>query len=186
MKKLLLLGACGIFCTSAIAQTTRGSKFIGVNIGNISYAHDYNSNEIEVTLFPSVGVFLTDNFLLGSSVLLGYDRYGSRNSTYNRHTISYGLAPFARYYFAGTAPHRFFGQASVGIRRSNTKGEGGYNQKYSETNKNFAVGLGYNYFLTPSAALEVMIGYGRDTNNLNYTTGYLDVQAGFSVFLPSK
>lgn len=189
MKKLFLLGACGILCTSAMAQTTKGSKFIGVNIGNLSYTQSQNDSGIGVELFPSAGVFLADNFLLGSSVTLGYQRLSSDNGSfrdYSRRTISYGLAPFARYYFAGTAPHRFFGQASVGIQWSNTKIELDNTRKYSTTDKNFAVGLGYNYFLTPGAALEILAGYGRDTNGPNATIGYLDVRAGFSVFLPSK
>jgi hypothetical protein len=188
MKKVFLLGVCGVVCTSAMAQTTKGSKFIGVNVGNISYAHDRNSNSIEVMLFPSAGIFLADDFLLGSSVTLSYSRlhYDNPSQDYTGRTISYGLAPFARYYFAGTTPHRFFGQASVGIARSNIKIESNGTRKYSTTDKNFAVGLGYNYFLTPGAALEVIAGYGRDTNGSNATIGYLDVRAGFSVFLPSR
>jgi outer membrane protein len=172
-----------------MAQTTKGSKFIGVNIGNLDYTHSSNGSGIGVTLFPSAGVFLTDDFLLGTSVTLGYQRLSIDNGTvqdYSSRTISYGLAPFARYYFAGTTPHRFFGQASVGIERSNTKIELDYIEKYSSTNKNFAVGLGYNYFLTPGAALEVIAGYGRDNNGPSPAIGYLDVRAGFSVFLPSK
>lgn len=189
MKKLFLLGVCGVLGTSsAMAQTTKGSKFIGVNIGNISYTNGTAANGIDVTLFPSAGVFLADDFLLGSSVTLGYNRVSSDNflPKYVGRTISYGLAPFARYYFAGTTPHRFFGQASVGIEWSNTKVETIYTEKNSRTDKNFAVGLGYNYFLTPNAALEILAGYGRDTNGVNPAIGYLDVRAGFSVFLPSK
>ena len=188
MKKLFILGACGILCTSAMAQTTKGSKFIGVNIGNLSYTRSQDDSRIGIALLPSAGVFLADDFLLGSSVTLGYQRFNSENGIqyYTSRTISYGLAPFARYYFAGTTPHRFFGQASVGIARSNTKIEAGYKDKYSSTDESFAVGLGYNYFLTPSAALEVIAGYGRDYNGSNTSVGHLDVRAGFSVFLPSR
>jgi len=169
-----------------MAQTTKGSKFIGVNIGNLSYTHSPNSNGIDVTLFPSAGIFLAEDFLLGSSITLGYSRetFDISFQEYSGRTISYGLAPFARYYFAGTNPHRFFGQASAGITHSDTKIEAGYTEKYSSTDKNFAVGLGYNYFLTPGAALEILAGYGRDTNGRNASIGYLDVRAGFSVFLP--
>jgi len=179
---------------AAIAQTEKGTKFLGASVGNLSYRTEDNSIYISAAIYPSVGVFVVDNLLLGSNLRLGYERSRNEGSLgdFERRTIVYGLSPFVRYYFAGSNAHRFFGQISGGITWYNTKIKDRYttgnliNRTSKEDFSTFGGALGYNYFLTPSAALEVTAGYTRDTNGPSPATGVLDIRAGFVVFLPSK
>lgn len=193
-KKLLLASLLGTALTvPALAQTEQGSKLIGVNVGNLSYRSSNQNNSLSAALYPSAGVFVTNNLLLGSSVSLSYYRQHFTNyfQDYRSRTFSYGLAPFARYYVPGSGRHRFFGQISAGVQRSSIWvenksdiGPGKQHDIYREVT--YGGALGYNYFITPVAALEVTAGYGRNTNGPNPTTGTLDVRAGFSLFLPSR
>jgi hypothetical protein len=197
MKKLFLLGIGCALSASTMAQTEKGSKYIGANIGNLSYADANDLSIIGATLTPSAGVFIADNLLLGTSLPLSYNRSNDKigsGETINRN-IGYGLAPYIRYYFAGTDAHRFFVQAGGGISRFNYyyKSEGTVASpvvmRQNGTGFNYGGVLGYNYFLTPGAALEVMAGYNRyDSFNSNrqQSTGSLSVTAGFAIFLPSK
>lgn len=194
MKKLLLLGIACALSASAMAQTEKGSKYLGVSIGNIGYNKKDNFSSVGVTLTPSAGVFVTDDLLVGTGLQLGYQRSKFESNIEDRtnRNLSYGLSPYVRYYFAGTSPHRFFGQLSGGILWNN-----GYNKiesgSASSTFKNTShsatasAGFGYNYFLTPGAALEVTANYGRfGIGNSNNSNGGLSINAGFAVFLPSK
>jgi outer membrane protein len=177
-----------------MAQTEKGSKFIGVSIGNIGYQKDNYFSSIGADLNPSAGVFVTDNLLLGSGLQVGYRRTKSNgnSSNYTNRTISYGISPFARYYFSGAATHRFFGQVSGGVARYNQRREsddyvspGGVSRDNS-TYFTYGGALGYNYFLTPGAALEVTAGYNRFGFDERSTNGSFNIQAGVAVFLPSK
>lgn len=192
MKKLFLLGIACAMSASSMAQTEKGTKYLGVNIGNVSYYDIDEVTNVGASLTPSAGVFVADNLLLGSSLPLLYNRSNSKNGsgeTINR-TISYGLAPYVRYYFAGSDAHRFFGQVSGGFSRLN------YYYKSTlasptvrrDNNHSFNYGgaLGYNYFLTPGAALEVIASYNRVDSNTQQSRGSLGISAGFAVFLPSK
>lgn len=194
MKKLLLLGIACAMSASAMAQTEKGAKYLGANIGGINYRKSKNSSNINATLFPSAGVFVTDNLLVGTGLQLGYQRSKSHNINGDNisRNIQYGLSPFVRYYLAGTSPHRFFGQLSGGIAWGNnyTKYQVNSQTLSGSTTSHYitaSAGLGYNYFLTPGAALEVMAAYYRNgigVSNFNY--GEAAVSVGFTVFLPSK
>ncbi|WP_375435862.1 hypothetical protein [uncultured Hymenobacter sp.] len=196
MKTLLLLGLGCVLTTSATAQAQKGTRYLGASIGSFSYSHEYDRNSFSAALVPTGGLFLTNRLLLGSEVQLGYSllRFRNRNSSalnYRRRVFSYGFAPVARYYFNSTGPHRFFGQLSAGVfwlnSRNNDSILGSYDGR-SQT-QNYAkagITLGYNYFVTPGAALEVTAGYSHTSSLAAFNTGFLDVRAGFAVFLPSK
>lgn len=177
-----------------MAQTEKGSKYLGVSIGNIGYSKKDNLSSIGATLTPSVGVFVTDDLLVGAGLQLGYQgsKFDSNTEDRTYRDLYYGLSPYIRYYFAGTSPHRFFGQLGGGIIWNNY-----YNKvESSSTSSTFkssshsataGAALGYNYFLTPGAALEVTASYNRfGIGNSNASNGGLSITAGFAVFLPSK
>ena len=178
-----------------MAQTEKGAKYIGVNIGGVNYQNNKNGSSIGVALLPSAGVFVTDNLLVGTGIQLGYQRASFKSSATEDNisrSIPYGLSPVVRYYFAGTSPHRFFGQLSGGITWNNQYVKYEVNSEpvsgsTTSHNATASAALGYNYFLTPGAALEVTAGYYRNgigKSGFNY--GQVAVSAGFSVFLPSK
>ena len=198
MKKILFVGLLtAVAARPAVAQTDKGAKYLGVGVGGLNYSRSAYSRGLSATLFPSAGLFVADNVLLGTDLRLGYAQITSKypRGSYAYRTVSYGLAPFARFYVPSTSRHRFFGQLSVGATWTDmrTKLEGanvgvGPATRYQHDNYQTAgLALGYNYFLSPHAALEVTAGYAlRRYNNPVRTTGAFDIRAGFSIFLPSK
>ncbi|QNH62031.1 outer membrane beta-barrel protein [Hymenobacter sediminicola] len=194
MKKILLVGLGCTLATAAMAQTEKGARFIGANVGDLSYSRgkqNFGNSRFSVSLYPSVGVFVANNFLLGANLELGYSsvKSGNLSGDYSTRVLQYGVSPFARYYLPGASAHRFFGQVSAGVL-GQTAWYPNYYDGARQSSTNFAgrfgVAVGYNYFLTPGAALEVVAGYGHNSSRNAFSSGALDVRAGFSIFLPSK
>ncbi len=189
---MFLLGLGCTLSLSTIAQTEKGAKYLGVSAGNLSYYKGDNESNISGKIYPRAGIFLIDNLLVGASLQLGYGRsIDERNAERNvNRTLQYGILPFARYYFSGTGTHRFFGQLNTGLTwynfRFKTENTAVFNQRSTNRSLVAEAGLGYNYFLTPSAALEVTAGYARYDNKLSDSSGSFNLLAGFAVFLPSK
>jgi hypothetical protein len=190
MKKLLLLILSALAFSSASAQTEKGTTYWGASIGNVRYNRtQLKENLFSVSLYPTAGKFVTDKLLLGLTANLGYNSAEPSIDTYVR-TISYGAVPFARYYFEGTDKHRFFGQLNAGLiwRNSKLKGPYGYGtgKSYTTLYGTGGVALGYNYSLTPGAALEATAGYNRNGSSNQFYIGTLDIRAGFAIFLPTR
>ena len=184
MKKLLLLALGGLASTTASAQTEKGATYLGASLGNLRYSRTKQKDNIfSVSLYPTVGKFVADRLLLGLTANLGYNSSEPGFDSYAR-TITYGAVPFARYYFAGMDKHRFFGQLNAGIIWQNRKYKGPFGSGESYTTNYSTVGaaLGYNYFLTPGAALEVTAGYNKN----RFYNGTFDIRAGLAIFLPSR
>ncbi|MBC6699848.1 outer membrane beta-barrel protein [Hymenobacter puniceus] len=202
MKTLLFLGLGCALVTSATAQTEKGARYLGANVGNLSYSRDDKNNSVSASLTPSAGVFVANDFLLGVGLPISYSRghieYTFQKST--RRDIAVGLSPFARYYLPGAGAHRFFGQVQGAYARSNSRyqSEGTYtasggqviitkeDQRSRSSYNSFGASLGYNYFLTPGAALEVVASYNRLNYSRYNSSGAFGLSAGFAVFLPSK
>lgn len=188
MKKLLLLALSGLAFTTASAQTEKGTTYWGASLGNLRYSKvkQQNSN-FAVSLYPTVGKFVADKFLLGVTADLGYSN-SKREGFYDSSTrqITYGAVPFARYYVAGADKHRLFGQLNAGLVWLNTKNDGAFGSG-SRTSRYGTAGLavGYNYFLTPGAALEATAGYNRSGVEGN-SNGVFSIRAGLAIFLPSQ
>lgn len=202
MRKILLLGLGCALASSAAAQTEKGGRYIGANVGNLSYSRNDKNNSFSASLTPSAGVFVADNFLLGAGLPISYSRGHIENAfqKITRRDIAIGLSPFARYYLPGASAHRFFGQVQGAYARNSSryKSEGFYtasggqviatkeDQRSRDSYSSFGASLGYNYFLTPGAALEVVASYNRFDYGQYNSTGAFGLSAGFAVFLPSK
>jgi hypothetical protein len=167
MKKLLLLALAGLAFTTASAQTEKGATYWGASLGNLRYSRSSQKNSITADL--------------------GYSNSKS-NAYYDSsiRSIRYGAVPFARYYIAGADKHQFFGQLNAGLVWFNRKDKGSFGSGSSTTNYGIVgLALGYNYFLTPGAALEATAGYNRNGVNGN-SNGTFDIRAGLAIFLPSR
>jgi hypothetical protein len=196
MKNTVFL-ALAIATTSlpAAAQTEKGTKYLGIGVGDLNYrkGKDYGADQLSAALHPAVGVFVADNILVGGNLTLGYDLLSFDIAKYRRRTIEYEVNPFGRAYLPSTSAHRFFGQLSAGVTWADTriKNRLAYREpNIYDGNRRYTtagLALGYNYFLTPGAALELTTGYNRiKPRGSSSSYGELDVRVGFSVFLPSK
>ncbi|OON70744.1 hypothetical protein B0919_01640 [Hymenobacter sp. CRA2] len=184
----------------ALAQTERGAKLIGISVGDLNYQRqDAKNTSLAAAAYPSVGWFVADNFVLGTGVELFYNRERSERigtmfpTSFRSRTFGAGISPFVRYYFLGQNKHRVFAHAGASTTwysyRDVTSSNGQEGTPYTTHDNvgSYNVGLGYNYFLAPTAALEVTAGYRRsgEAGPVYRPKGSLDVRLGLSVFLPS-
>ncbi|WP_048825497.1 outer membrane beta-barrel protein [Hymenobacter sp. DG25B] len=201
-KQLMLLGGATLLTISASAQTEKGTVMLGLSGGNFGYSHNANSNgsNISASLSPSAGIFLLDNFLVGTRVNVDYSYFSQNTYTstpitpyrYTHQGIGYGLGPFARYYVPSGSKHRFFAEAGVALYhsrfRAETKqqGEATVQQNSRNTYSGFHGAVGYNYFFTPNIALEATAGYYHTDLGQAYSGGNLRGQLGLSIFLQKR
>ncbi|MCC3155853.1 porin family protein [Hymenobacter sp. 15J16-1T3B] len=183
-KPLLLLAVFGL-TLPAVAQTERGNKLLGVSLGDLSYSHPAQRySSISVALHPTAGYFVADNLALGATLNLSYARQNINDSEFFR-AWGYGASPFVRYYVVGQGRHQAFGEAGADLNWSANRGNFfGIQQRVTES-RGYHLSLGYDYFVTPMAALEVSAGYRHQSrNDIDYLSDGLDVRVGFNVFLP--
>jgi hypothetical protein len=204
MKHLFLgLAVVGLAATTARAQTERGTRYLSLSVSELSYIGRYGNSHYIFTgaLTPAAGVFVANKLLVGAGLRLAYSRnkFDNLNTQYYSRNIEAELAPFVRYYLLGQRQHRVFGQLSAGHGWSQqatffddpSSGDRVTDFKVPARRYTLRAGLGYNYFLTPSAAFEARLGW-RYQNTYRIGTGRLqnsynaaDLQLGFSVLLPS-
>lgn len=190
-----LLGAIGI----SNAQLSEGDFMLGSDLGsglitssnNGLLGFNFGLNDgagYNVGLSPKVGYFVSDNFLIGAVVNLGFTKSPENNGVSAKSTV-YGVQALSRYYlFPGQAgvdnllkKGRFFLEANGGIS--------GINVKDGPSTNGLALGFGpgYSYFITDNVALETSVKYnglagGGDTNYQHS----LGLNLGVQIFLPSS
>ncbi len=165
-----------LFTLSVHSQITKGNWMVGGSGSFINYKNTYPDHITETTqtgyafeLLPNVGYFVVDNFSIGSMVAFYFINH---SGPYNN-SLSFGLAPYVRYYFRKSDKIiNPFLQASYGFNRSKIQIEDGYN-KSSE----YRLKGGSSFFLNSSVALDITIEYRSSINNVNnnqynnFTTG---------------
>src|SRR5699024_2325623 len=122
MKKTLLLLPLlvlllQVVSSSVQAQTEKGNMMVGMQVANIGGTFQDGGNTFNLNLTPSAAYFVRNNLAIGGMLDLGL-------ATQNRlTTFSYGIGPWARYYF--TTPQEmdfsalapFFVDGFVGLQR---------------------------------------------------------------------
>jgi hypothetical protein len=145
---------------AANAQTDKGDWMVG---GNMTI--NTTSGNSQFTLNPDAGYFFAKNFVAGSEVLLSFGK--SETTKYS----SFGVGPFARYYFdMKDEKFKLLVQGSFGIASQHYTYP---NYKTSTTVTSFFLGGGAAYFINRNVALEGVMGY----NNSKVETA--DAQGGF-------
>jgi hypothetical protein len=137
-KPLLILAVFFIALTSASAQTTKGTLFVGTTLGTTAYdfgtsTYTYTDADVKsqdqknysLSLSPQIGVFLTDHLIFGGSLDLSYAHNTDNvsNTTDNllindatTNTTTFSAGPFVRYYFFDSKPSKtlLYFQAEAG------------------------------------------------------------------------
>lgn len=194
-KVLLLLAACGLL-PAAQAQTERGSKLLGVSVGELRYARGKFSGAsyLGAALTPTAAIFVADNLALGAGLSVAYARQRYNDDWFFRQ-FGYGLAPVLRYYVPGGGRHRVFGELGGEYGRRHSRGTEYRDvigppppERVRRTSVyGYHAALGYSFFLAPTAALEATAGYYRVAHDpIYHPRNIFDVRVGFSVYLPGK
>jgi|GEM_PF-6125286 len=196
LKCVLLLLSLVFISSHAFAQLKKGTFLTEANFGDLYYSQSaskyvsggiqsakYKGNYLSFSLYPTVGIFLTERFVLGaeldilysSSKSTSFDKNDIKSSKSNSSSLSLGLLPFGRYYFwkSGDEKSMFYAQLGGGIygnitRKNeytafNTSGEESYKTKYDYPKKYNSLSgnvmVGWNRFLTENIAFNVNLGY---------------------------
>lgn len=149
-----------------------GNWIVGGSLGSLGY--NFSSESFNVNLNPRLGFFVMDNIAVGVGAVLGLSTFEQQDNIW-----SYGVAPFARYYFpeGASVTGRFFGELEAGISGSTGASAASFLG---------GVRAGYAHFITNSVAVEGTFGYTYSQANISSgaaVTG-LGVGLGFQIYLP--
>ena len=188
------------------SQTKKGNWLAEGNLGNISvsnnknestYGNNTNKSENQgyyISLYPRVGYFINDNFVLGTTLNFSYQS-NKYKLYWNNGVKSYdgvfsgssiGLSPFLRYYFTKNSKNRLYGQLGGGMNIDifrNDEATTFYDTgEISGANTNSSKGqvifgealIGFNHFFTDNVAFNSSIGYnyGKRTQNTTFNSTY--------------
>ena len=160
MKKLLLsLVAVAALTFGANAQTEKGKIILGGNVGfNSSKADGASKADINFSVVPSVGYFVSDNFAIGTGVGYEYEKTVSAN---RGQLEAFKVAPFGRYYVNLTDQFKFFGQLSVPLAFGSLKSvdaNGDTGSKFaSTTSVGVNVAPGFAFFPNKKIGIEFSV-----------------------------
>lgn len=149
-----------------------GNWIVGGSLGSLGY--NFSSESFNVSLNPRLGFFVMDNIAVGVGAVVGLSTLKNSDNIW-----SYGVVPFARYYFpeGASVTGRFFGEVEAGISGSTGTSDASFLG---------GVKAGYAHFITNSVALEGTLGYTYSKANINSgsaVTG-LGIGLGFQIYLP--
>jgi outer membrane protein len=160
MKKLLLsLVAVAALTFGANAQTEKGKIILGGNVGfNSSKVDGASKADVNFSVVPSVGYFVSDNFAIGTGVGYEYEKTVSAN---RGQLEAFKVAPFGRYYVNLTDQFKFFGQLSVPLAFGSLKSveaNGDTGSKYASTTSiGVNVAPGFAFFPNKKIGIEFSV-----------------------------
>jgi hypothetical protein len=166
-----LLSAMVLFllCDSTTkAQTSKGDWLIG---GLLELNTAKNNTTVEFS--PNAGYFLLDNFALGAKLVISYNELGDLNVT------SFGMGPFARYYFSEKNIKPFVA-ADFDYQNQKFKTSIGSS---TENAFNFFLGGGVAFFINENVAVETLLGYRHTKVKEEEGNGGVNFKVGFQVYL---
>ncbi|HLR38001.1 MAG TPA: outer membrane beta-barrel protein [Chitinophagaceae bacterium] len=185
MKKTLLLLPLlvlllQVVSSSVQAQTEKGNMMVGMQVANIGGTFQDGGNTFNLNLTPSAAYFVRNNLAIGGMLDLGL-------ATQNKlTTFSYGIGPWARYYF--TTPQEmdfsshaaFFIDGFVGLQGVSHENGGNTN------GLGIKVGPGISYFISSMVSLDASVNYNLILGFGNTATvNKIGLNIGFQVFLPA-
>ena len=203
-KVLVLLAVVLCLPATSYAQSAPSGprKFvIGTSFasGNINSSEYESSSDLSTDVYkstsrsgygsisPSLGIFLSDTLVVGSSVSFSFSHYTTDSktndvldSTSKSHSVALSVGPFLRKYFGNPQGHGMpfvhveggFGFSTYGGTYTPVTGTG---YDYSEPNdrsKYFEVLAGYEMFITDLLGLQYYGGYEHSSYGYDYVYKY--------------
>jgi hypothetical protein len=160
MKKLFLLLVIFI-ASKSHAQLNKGAQIAGIQfnlaVHDIYYSRfNIGNNRFGLSLVPTYGYAIQNNWLIGLQATIGYQRIKSAEFTSFAQTVHYtdlGIAPFTRYYLDLTPnkKFKFYGLAALELNHAITKftytgGSAPATTSSSHTGVAGSIGAGLAYF----------------------------------------
>lgn len=168
MKQLLrsLMVCTMIFSAYALTAQTcaKGVWMIGGSAGFSSDKPDGGESTTSFELSPQLGYFIMDNLAIGA--LLSYQKSGDAST--------FGFGPMIRYYFA----NNLFGQVSYAIASYDS----GLPNSDSVSGNELGIGIGYDWWLNNSIAIEPVLGYSKQGGDLGKGSSF-GLSIGVQAFL---
>jgi Outer membrane protein beta-barrel domain len=157
-----------ILSGETFAQTEKGDWLVG---GILQLNTAKNSTSFEFS--PNAGYFVLDNFALGAKLVIAYEQLGDLNIT------SFGVGPFARYYFSEKKIKPFFA-ADFDYQNQKFKTSLG---SVTENAFNYFLGGGAAFFINDNVAVEGLLGYRHTKVKEEEGNGGLNFRVGFQVYI---
>ncbi len=159
MKKLILsLTAVVVLALNVNAQTEKGKWIIGGSASYDSQKSDADGAKASqsLSIVPSAGYFVSDNFALGTGVGYNYSKTGGASATGQNEAIV--VNPFGRYYVGLSDQFKFFGQAAVPLAFGTVKSVDASGDTGAKVGSSTSVGValspGFAYFPTKKIGIE--------------------------------
>ena len=187
MKKILtLLFPALLAGGAASAQFREGNYMVGGSIGTTGVNFLNPGTSFDFSLDPKVGKFVSDNFVLGATLNLGF------GSTTGSTTSSYGIYPFLRYFFRdeieGKVPSRVvpYIELGAGFGGTNNRLTDANGNKYNVTSNGLLLNAqpGLAFVLNQTVAMDLGLRYQYIGGTP--TTNRLGLQLGFQIFLTPR
>lgn len=186
MKKIVLSMVAVLAFGFANAQDSGSYGFSKGNIlleGNVTFSSTNDKNtETKTSAFefnPKAGYFLTDKFALGLELGIGSDKEEVAGTDTDKNS-NFNVGVFGRYYFLDLG-QRFKTYAEAGVGLANGKDGLG---EFKYTGIEFGAGLGINYFVSESFAINFgltdILGYS--SKKYEDAEAVTDFNANFNVF----
>ncbi|MVM32872.1 hypothetical protein GO755_22725 [Spirosoma sp. HMF4905] len=149
---LLIAGLSG-----AMAQTEKGNRLMGVNVGNIVIPTEGSTTLI--SLQPTYGWFVSNGLVVGAGIPFFYAGLGGSKVT------QIGLTPFLRYYIGPSQVKPFLG-ASIGVVNTSVSNTG--SPTASSTDAVYSATGGIAFFINRSVSFDLGLTYtGGDGGSVN-------------------
>lgn len=167
MKKLLSMLALAAITLTASAQTFKKSDKILE--GTVAYSKA--GDDVEYSIAPSVGYFVTDGVAVGVSAQYGEDKDLSETTT--------GVGAFVRCYFLNIGKN-FKAYSQLGLGNATTK-----ISDVKTSTFGVGVGMGANYFVSKKVALTAQLvdlaSYTSTEGASAFSIGFTGVKNPFSM-----
>ncbi len=168
MRALFLLL---IICTStvAFAQVEKGSVFVGGG-----FAMRTGEGNSQFSFNPTVGVFVSNNFLFGGNLTFDSEKLGEVKSN------EFGIGPFARFYF-GSSSTKPFVVSEFDFVNSRTR-QSSASSEIKSNGTRFLIGLGFASFINETIAVEGVTGYSYSKFKNVDGNGGFNLRLGFGIY----
>jgi hypothetical protein len=171
MRKFILSILLLYIFISSNGQTEKGDWLVG---GRIDLNTGENSTHIGFS--PNAGIFIINNFAVGGTFLIDYNKSGDVKAT------DFGIGPFARYYFT-TSKARPLVHVAFSYLSQKYK-----SPAFSTTNNgsNFLGAGGVAIFINENVSIEMLAGYSHTKYKDFDGSGGLNLGIGFQVYLNKR